>query len=140
MKLKNYILINEGFIKLIGEFTSYRIKPTIAFTLLKLIKELNQEKQNIEDGRNNLIKKYGEETEVEGKQQISIKNDDKVAIEAFSKEFNEILNLDFELSIENKIDMDCNEIFKHNKEKDAWEPVYLTIGEVVLLSEIINFV
>lgn len=136
MKLKNYVLMNEDFIKLLGEFTSYKIKPTVAFTLLKLVKEMNVEKQNIDESRNALIKKHG--TEKDGS--FSIDKDDKEVIETFMKEYNEILKLDFELSITDKIDIECDKIFSLDKNSGKWESVYLTIGEVSLLSEIFNFV
>jgi len=48
MKLKNEILMNENLTQTLNQWVTYKIPPTKAFVLLKLLKTLIKEKQDLD--------------------------------------------------------------------------------------------
>lgn len=70
-------------------------KGRTAFVLFRALRKLQEEIQDCENQKNELIKKYGKENE-DGS--ISISQDDKEASQKFFSEFGPILN--FEIDVE----------------------------------------
>lgn len=70
-----------------------------AYWLSRLMSKLDSEIKQFNLNRDNLIKKYGKETE---HGEIRVDPDDKVNFEKFQKEFNDLVDIEIEVDI-NKI-------------------------------------
>lgn len=94
MKLKNGIIYNSQNALLKLKNTELPIKT--AYKVNKVIRVISEKIKFLEEQRNEIIQKYGrEENGV-----FSIDKDDIQAIERFINDFNEILDIDEELDIE----------------------------------------
>jgi len=101
MKYKNGILINPKFMETLqkcNEFVDW--PPKDAYWFNRFVKKMNSANEDFNDVRNKLIKKYGEEDE-EGN--FSIPVDDTEKVKDFQTEFNELLNIEFEIEGINKV-------------------------------------
>ena len=134
MKLKNALLMNEQFLKLLKDFSSYRFSPSIALGLIKRYNALEAERKMVNETKNAIVKKYGKGDEKVG---YSISPDDKAAMDAFGKEFMELLNIEFDFPFE-KLVINGN-VMMVDPDTKKQIPVLFTIGEIALLSEIIEF-
>lgn len=129
MKLKNQIFLNDQFIQSVNKIASSRIPAISAFKLLKVIKVLEQENATFTTAKNNLIHKYGTPKE-NGSVAIDPSSEN---YQEFAKEFQEIIDLEFEIPGDDKITISASQI-KDQENKD----ILFTVTELAVLSEIIE--
>lgn len=96
IKLGNILEINN-VLKSIIDNTELKIDVLFKFKLLGIMKSFEIPIANFETIRNEKIREYGKENE-DGN--ISISNDDKDAIEKFTKDLNKIIESDIEVNIQ----------------------------------------
>ena len=96
IKLGNVLEINN-VLKLIIDNTELKIDALFKFKLLGIMKSFEIPIANFETIRNEKIREYGKENE-DGN--FSISNDDKDAIEKFTKDLNKIIESDIEVNIQ----------------------------------------
>lgn len=94
MKIKNAQLINseQALIKLKSEALPIKV----AYRLNKTIKEIGEKIKFINEQRNDIIMKYGNESDG----RFVIAQDDKENVDKFLKDFKEILDIEEELDID----------------------------------------
>ena len=99
IKLGNILEINN-VLKSIIDNTELKIDALFKFKLLGIMKSFETPIANFEVIRNDKIKEYGKETEDEnGNKSIGIDANDKDAIAKFSKDINEVIESEVEVSI-----------------------------------------
>ncbi len=131
MLLKNEILLNDNLTKVLNNFVTYKIPALKAFSLLKFIKVLVNERKDLDAAKDNLIKKYGKEYETPNGSSYKIEATDKENMEAFIKDFNEILQGEFESGLESKIKLDFDKIL----DKDN-NPVLLSVQDLTAIEPV----
>lgn len=122
MKIKNFVLFDTVFIDALMTFVKLPIPMRASFPLDKCLKKFQEEEIAVKTARDNLVKKYGEVTYYDANDQIpegasvgdpkgwdvslaSNKNQ-----EMFSKEVTDLMNLEFDIHIDNKIKLSVSEI------------------------------
>lgn len=107
MKIKNVVLLDKEFLKVCGEVHKMDIPMKISFPLRKIVEVLEIEEKRVENMKTELYKKYGnpifENEEIKGYEIVKDK------VEDFSREFNDLCQFEFEIPIENKIEVDIND-------------------------------
>ena len=101
MKYKNAIFANQNFMETITKCNDYEdFSPKDSYRFNRFVKKLTSFGEDFEEVRTKLIKKYGEEDE-QGNFSISAKDTEKV--KDFQTEFNELMNIEFEIEGINKV-------------------------------------
>jgi hypothetical protein len=101
MKYKNAVFANENFMETItkcNDYEDFSAKDSYRFN--RFVKKLTSFGVDFEEVRTKLIKKYGEEDE---QGNFSIPVDDTEKVKDFQTEFNELLNIEFEIEGINKV-------------------------------------
>lgn len=96
IKLGNILEINN-ILKQIIDNSDLKIDALFKFKLLGIMKSFEIPVANFDAIRNEKIREYGKENE-DGN--ISISNDDKDAIEKFTKDLNQLIDSDIEVNIQ----------------------------------------
>ena len=96
IKLRNILEINN-VLKSIIDNTELKIDALFKFKLLGIMKSFEIPIANFDVIRNEKIREYGKELEGGN---ISIPNDDKESIEKFTKDLNQIIDSDIDISIQ----------------------------------------
>ena len=122
IKLGNILEINN-VLKSIIDNTELKIDALFKFKLLGIMKNLEIPVANFEAIRNEKIREYGKENE-DGN--FSISNDDKDAIEKFTKDLNQIIDSDIEVSIQK---LKPTDVFDKGLPADYLIHLYLIIEE-----------
>lgn len=99
IKLQQLWDVQQGSLSALA--SAKQINAKAAYRISKIIKKLSDEIKDLNDSRNNLIKKYGEEKE--GSVVVS-----KDKTKEFIEEFNDLLKTEIEVSIE-KLPFECVE-------------------------------
>ena len=100
LKLKNVLEINS-ILKLIIDNDKLKIDPLFKFKLLGIMKNIEIPVANFSTIRDEKIMEYGKEAEDEnGNKTIAIPADDKELLNKFTKEINNILESDVDISIQ----------------------------------------
>ena len=100
LKLKNVLEINS-ILKLIIDNDKLKIDPLFKFKLLGIMKNIEIPVTNFSTIRDEKIMEYGKEAEDEnGNKTIAIPADDKELVSKFTKEINNILESDVDISIQ----------------------------------------
>lgn len=122
IKLGNILEINN-VLKSIIDNTELKIDALFKFKLLGIMKNLEIPVANFEAIRNEKIREYGKENE-DGN--FSISNDNKDAIEKFTKDLNQIIDSDIEVSIQK---LKPTDVFDKGLPADYLIHLYLIIEE-----------
>ena len=95
MKFKNAIFANQNFMETVNKCNDYEdFSPKDSYRFNRFVKKLTSFGEDFEKVRTKLIKKYGEEDE---QGNFSIPVDDTEKVKDFQTEFNELLNIEFEI-------------------------------------------
>ena len=101
MKFKNVIFANQNFMETVNKCNDYEdFSPKDSYRFNRFVKKLTSFGDDYEEVRVKLIKKYGEEDE---KGNTTIPTDDTEKVKGFQTEFNELLNIEFEIEGINKV-------------------------------------
>jgi hypothetical protein len=101
MKFKNAIFANQNFMETVNKCNDYEdFSPKDSYRFNRFVKKLTSFGEDFEEVRTKLIKKYGEEDE---QGNFSIPVDDTEKVKDFQTEFNELLNIEFEIEGINKV-------------------------------------
>ena len=101
MKFKNAIFATTNFMETVNKCNDYEdFSPKDSYRFNRFVKKLASFGEDFEEVRTKLIKKYGEEDE-QGNFSISAKDTEKV--KDFQTEFNELMNIEFEIEGINKV-------------------------------------
>ena len=101
MKFKNAVFANQNFMETVNKCNDYEdFSPKDSYRFNRFVKKLTSFGEDFEKVRTKLIKKYGEEDE-QGSISISAKDTEKV--KGFQTEFNELMNIEFEIEGINKV-------------------------------------
>ena len=122
IKLGNILEINN-VLKQIIDNTELKIDALFKFKLLGIMKSFEMPVANFDAIRNEKIREYGKENE-DGN--ISISNDDKDAIEKFTKDLNKIIESDIDVSIQK---LKPTDVFDKGLPADYLVHLYLIIEE-----------
>lgn len=122
MKIKNYVLFDTVFIDALMAFANLPIPVKASYPLSKCLKIFHKEEVSLKTAKNNLIKKYGEETFYdendilpEGVKIGSQKGWDMTIApienqNAYNKEIYDLVNMEFDIDLEDKINLSLNDI------------------------------
>ena len=130
IRLKNSLLVNDEFAKLLKSLSSHKIPVSTGLRLLKAYKAMETERSLILESKNEMIKRYGIP---DGRGGFSIPASDTEAIRDFSRDFGELLALECELPIPEKI-----KLAAPINDRDSHE-ILFTVAELAMLSELIDF-
>ncbi len=130
IRMKNSLLVNEEFSRLLRSLSGHKIPVSAGLKLLKAYKALETERAVVLESRNDLIKRYGVK---DGKGGISIPPSDAEGTRAFNRDFGELMALECELPIAERIPLPGPIL-----DKDGAE-MMLSVLELAMLSEIIDF-
>lgn len=98
MKLKNVIFHNINFMVTLSKINDCDMPPKVAYQFFVLSKDLMERFRQYEQVRMKILEKHGELNKEE--QRFAISNE---KLEAFEKDFNELLQLKFDITLEEKI-------------------------------------
>jgi hypothetical protein len=133
MKLKNYVLFDKFFLETCFSLHKQDVPIRVSFPLKKLLEVFEKEEKVVTLSRDGLYKKYGnpvyktvdEKEELEG-YKISIDNQT-----IFQNEINDLINMEFEIPIENKIEIQVND--------PKFENLNLSSEKILTLEKIFEF-
>ena len=101
MKYKNAVFASQEFMETITKCNEYEdFSPKDSYRFNRFVKKLSTFGVDFEEVRTKLVKKYGEE---DGEGNFSISVDDTEKVKGFQTEFNELLNIEFEIEGINKV-------------------------------------
>ena len=101
MKYKNVIFASQGFMETVNKCNDYEdFSPKDSYRFNRFVKKLSTFGVDFEEVRTKLVKKYGEE---DGEGNFSISVDDTEKVKDFKTEFNELMNIEFEIEGINKV-------------------------------------
>lgn len=116
MKVKNFVLFDNLFTEALMFFVKLHIPVKVSFPLEKCLKKFQEEEVAVRTARDNLVKKYGEiVVDKEGNPQAwDIAKASKENQDLFNKEIIELINMEFELPIDNRIEVSIKDLEKVN--------------------------
>ena len=101
MKYKNAVFASQEFMETITKCNEYEdFSPKDSYRFNRYVKKLTSFLEDYEEVRTKLIKKYDED---DGGGNFSISADDTEKVKGFQTEFNELLNIEFEIEGINKV-------------------------------------
>lgn len=114
MKVKNFVLFDNVFTEALMFFVKLHIPVKVSFPLEKCLKRFQEESVSVNAARDNLVKKYGEiVVDKDGNPQAwDISKANKENQDLFSKEILELMNMEFELPVEDRIVVSVKDLEK----------------------------
>ena len=111
MKIKNMVLFDSNFIESLMKFTEMQLPIKISYSLKKCLNIFKTEENELKLHRDDLIKKYGTcITNDAGELIYDLNKSDKKSQESFFQEYNELMDLEVELPIEDKLSISLKDI------------------------------
>lgn len=111
MKLKNYLVLDKLFIESINYFLKVPIPITVTFMLDKCLDVMSKELEKIEKHKLEIYKKYATISQNEkGDAIYDIQQTSEENKMNFKKDMEELLNIEFEIPIENKFEINVSKV------------------------------